>query len=340
VQTDELDYELPDDAIAQTPCEPRDAARLLVDGGADRPVEHRRVRDLPDLLAPGDLVVVNDTRVLPARLHLHKDSGGAVELLFLEPEGRGSDTWIALVRPGRRVPPGTVVRGPEGTPAVEVGGERGDGRRAVRVLDDDVVATLGRYGEVPLPPYISAPLGDAERYQTVFADRARSTAAPTAGLHLTSTVLDELRARGIDVATVELAIGLDTFRPIQSERVEDHPMHTERYHVPETTWKAVQDAARVVAVGTTVVRTLESAAATGELEGRTDLFIRRSYDFAVVDALLTNFHMPRTTLLALIDAFVGPRWRELYRTALTAGYRFLSFGDAMFLPSRSRSAPR
>jgi S-adenosylmethionine:tRNA ribosyltransferase-isomerase len=193
------------------------------------------------------------------------------------------------------------------------------------------VAVLEVHGELPLPPYISTPLADPARYQTVYADRAGSSAAPTAGLHLTPALLDAVRARGAQVEFVELVIGLDTFRPIQVDDLDDHPMHTERYRVPESTWAAAGEARRVVAVGTTVVRALESAAATGSLEGRTDLFLRRGSPFSVVDVLMTNFHLPRTTLLALIDAFVGPRWRDLYAEALAEGYRFLSFGDAMVL---------
>jgi S-adenosylmethionine:tRNA ribosyltransferase-isomerase len=208
----------------------------------------------------------------------------------------------------------------------------------VRGLDADALTVMDEHGEVPLPPYIHTALADADRYQTVFAEHPGSTAAPTAGLHLTPAVLDAAVAAGARVATVDLAIGLDTFRPIQTDEVEDHPMHAERYRVPGASWDAVQAAERVVAVGTTVVRTLESVAATGELEGRTDLFLRGNAQFAVVDALLTNFHLPRTTLLALIDAFIGPRWRELYAAALATGYRFLSFGDAMFLPERTRRA--
>lgn len=348
MDADELDYELPPEAIAQTPVEPRDAARLLVDRGPDLPPEHRHVRDLPRLVGPGDLVVLNDTRVVPARLHLHKDTGGHVEVLALGPALDQSGWWEALVRPARRVPPGTVVRGAGGVPAVEVGAELGDGRRLIRLLEGEPLATLAAHGELPLPPYINVPLADPGRYQTVFAARPGSSAAPTAGLHLTTPLLDAVRATGARVAFVELVIGLDTFRPIQVDRLDDHPMHTERYRVPAPTWEAVTAARRVVAVGTTVVRALESTAATGELEGRTDLFIRRGRPFEVVDTLMTNFHLPRTTLLALIDAFIGPRWRALYAEALAERYRFLSFGDAMLLhrteappaPSRpTRPAP-
>jgi S-adenosylmethionine:tRNA ribosyltransferase-isomerase len=342
MDTAELDYELPDHAIAQTPAEPRDAARLLVDRGPGLAPDHRRVADLAELLDPGDVLVVNDTRVIPARLHLRKPSGGAVEVLLLEraPEG----WWEALVRPSRRVAPGTVLA-PAGEGGgdlrVEVGEALGDdGRRRVVLhggADHDDLAAVGSAGEVPLPPYIHEPLADPERYQTVYARRPGSVAAPTAGLHLTDELLDRIRARGVEVVAVELLVGLGTFRPITVDRVEDHPMHAERYRVPEAAAAAVAGAqGRVVAVGTTAVRALESWAATGEAEGSTSLFIHGAYPWAVVDRLLTNFHVPRSSLLALVRSFVGPRWRDLYAEALREGYRFLSFGDAMLL---DRAAP-
>lgn len=326
MDTAELDYRLPAERVAQVPVEPRDGARLLVDRGRGEPPAHHIVRDLPDLLDPGDLLVVNDTRVRRARLRLAKPTGGAVEVLLLDPAG---DRWEALVKPSRKVPPGMRLRG--GGLEVEVGEDLGQGRRLVTV----VAGNPETAGELPLPPYIQVPLADPERYQTVYAQRPASAAAPTAGLHLTGDVLDACRARGVGVAAVELVVGLDTFRPIATDRVEDHPMHTESYAVPATTSAAMADAraggGRVVAVGTTVVRALESAAATGEPEGRTALFIRPGYRFAAVDRMVTNFHVPRTTLLALVAAFAGPSWRSLYDTALSHEYRFLSFGDAMLL---------
>jgi S-adenosylmethionine:tRNA ribosyltransferase-isomerase len=331
MDTADLDYPLPEAAIAQVPIEPRDAARLLVDEGADRPPSHRRVADLPDLLQPGDLLVVNDTRVRPARLHLRKPTGGRAEVLLLEERDGG--VWEALVRPSRTVRPGTTLRAVDGDDlAVEVGDDLGDGVRLVTVHGDASTA-----GEVPLPPYIHAALADPERYQTVYARRPRSAAAPTAGLHLTDAVLDRCRAKGVTVMALELAVGLDTFKPLSVEHLDEHVMHSEAYAVPAGVMDAVHAAPRVVAVGTTVVRALESAAATGRLEGRTELFITPGFEFRAVDVLLTNFHVPRTTLLALIAAFVGPRWRELYALALAEGYRFLSFGDAMLL---SRAAVR
>jgi len=337
METADVDYELPAAAIAQTPVEPRDAARLLIDNGPGKPPAHGHVRELPSLVGPGDVVVVNTTRVLPARLQGSRPAGGRVEVLLLEPAADGAEraegTWEALVRPSRKLPPGTWVEVGESF-RVCVGADHGEGRRTVELElppGRGLLEALDHDGEVPLPPYITETLADPERYQTTYALEPGSVAAPTAGLHLTASVLDSIRSAGATVAPVELRVGLGTFRPIAVDRVEDHEMHAELYRVPEPTLAACRAAERVVAIGTTTVRALESAAATGDLEGRTDLFIHGDRPFAVVDALLTNFHQPRSSLLVLVDAFVGPRWRGLYTEALDAGYRFLSFGDAMFL---------
>ncbi len=351
---DDLDYELPAAAIAQTPLAERDQARLLVDRG-DR-VDHRRVADLDSLLEPGDVMVVNDTRVFPARLRLRRATGGAVEVLLLEgpgdgpsdparhpgpgpggdsavgsPDDSGGDWREALVRPSRRLRVGEVVDS-DGL-GVEIGVDLGQGRRLVRPFDAgwDRLDRLEAVGEVALPPYIREPVADPERYQTVFARRPGSVAAPTAGLHLTEPLLERIRARGVTVAPLDLAIGLDTFRPVTADRLDDHVMASERYRIPAATAEAVAAARRVVAVGTTAVRALETWAATGAGSDRSSLFIRRPFRWRVVDVLMTNFHLPRSTLLCLVDAFVGPRWRRLYETALAEGYRFLSFGDAMLL---------
>jgi S-adenosylmethionine:tRNA ribosyltransferase-isomerase len=338
VKLEDFDYDLPEEAIAQTPVEPRDAARLLVDRGPGRQPDHRVVADLPLLVRPGDAIVINTTRVLSARLRLQKATGGTVEILLLEPIADSADntdppdTWEALVRPGRRVAPGTALTAGGGL-VVTVGGPgSGDGTRRVTLQMPtglDPTEALARYGLVPLPPYIGTPLADPERYQTVYAERPESVAAPTAGLHLTAGVLDACRAAGADIVPLELAVGLGTFRPIAAPRVEDHRLHPERYRIPSTTLDACRSARRVVAIGTTVVRALEASAVGGELAGRTGLFIHRPFDWQVVDVLLTNFHLPRSSLLVLLDAFMGPRWRELYGIALMKGYRFLSFGDAM-----------
>jgi S-adenosylmethionine:tRNA ribosyltransferase-isomerase len=342
----DFDYELPDAAIAQHPVEPRDAARLLDATG--EAVVHRRVAELASVLSPGDLLVCNDTRVIPARLALRKDSGGAVEVLLvdrLDAHVANDRQWAALVRPSKRVREGTVLMAGPGL-LIEIGAVLDGGRRRVRLLDDAGMVhdaegehdALERYGVPPLPPYITAPLADASRYQTTFARAGESAAAPTAGLHLTDAVFASLAASGVTRATVELTVGLDTFKPVTVDRPEDHPMHSERYRVPIETVAAIERTraagGRVLAVGTTTVRTLETYAASGRREGRTELFIYGSYPFQVVDLLLTNFHLPRTSLLLMIEAFAGPRWRDLYAEALTSGYRFLSFGDAMLLRRR------
>lgn len=325
----DIDYDLPAERIAQHPIEPRDAARLLVDRGPDASLEHRHITDLPALLQPGDLLVVNDTKVLPARIPVRRSTGGAAEILLLEERDDGS--WEALARPSKKLAPGSVVNA-DGL-AIEVGEDLGEGRRIVRLDpgDVDLHSRLAEVGLPPLPPYIEHQIDDPDRYQTVYADRPLSAAAPTAGLHFTPAVIDGLTAVGVGLATVELAVGLDTFRPVMVDRLDDHVMHSEWYRVPDETVAAIEGAGRVVAVGTTAVRALESWAATGEQSGRSDLFIRRPYAWQVVDVLLTNFHLPQSTLLCLVDAFIGARWRQIYETALIENYRFLSFGDAMLL---------
>jgi S-adenosylmethionine:tRNA ribosyltransferase-isomerase len=312
MDTSLLEYELPPELIAQHPVEPRDAARLLVYRRATGAIEHRVVAELPELLS-GELVVVNDTRVVPARLRLRRATGAAVEVLLLEqvgPDGR----WQALVRPARRLRPGERL-GP-----VELVAALGDGRWLVR-LDGEPA------GDVPLPPYIHEPLADPARYQTVYARAPGSAAAPTAGLHFTP----ELLAR-LDPERVTLHVGLDTFRPVTAARLEEHELHGERYEVAPDAWARIAAAERVLAVGTTTVRVLETVARTGELAGRTTLFVTPGFDFRRVDALLTNFHLPRSTLLALVMAFAGvEETRGLYRVAVAERYRFYSFGDAMLV---------
>jgi S-adenosylmethionine:tRNA ribosyltransferase-isomerase len=336
VPMDAYDYGLPPHLIAQSPAATRSQARLLVAPGLTGTGEigHATMADLPTLLGPGDVVVVNDTRVLAARLNLFKASGGRAEVLLLEPAAGPGSTWEALVRPGRRLPASTLLyESPAGSPVVEVGAALGgteDGRRLVRLLDPSVV---DRSGTMPLPPYIHRSLEDPERYQTVFSAPRdvgeRSSAAPTAGLHFTPELLDACRQAGAVIAPVDLVIGLDTFRPITAATAEEHVIHSERYSVPPATMAACAAANRVVAVGTTVVRALESAAATGVLSGRTQLYIHGRYPFEVVDVLVTNFHLPRSSLLLLVEAFCGPLWRQLYAAAIDQQYRFLSFGDAM-----------
>lgn len=334
------EYDLPEDAIAQHPAEPRDSSRLLDATDPSGRITHRIFRDLPELLGPGDVVVVNTTRVMPARLRLFKQTGGAAEVLLLEPAGAERD-WLALVRPGRRLQPGTrLFADPAGDPLVRVDepvepDDSADGRRRIRFLEDPA-KVFDECGTVALPPYIHEPLADPERYQTVYADEPGSVAAPTAGLHLTRAVLERCRASGAEIHAVDLAVGLATFKPIAAGDAEMHRMHTERYRVPKPTMDACARARRTIAIGTTVVRALETAAATGNLEGESKLYIRGEYPFAVVDGLVTNFHMPRSSLLVMLESFCGARWREIYAEALRAGYRFLSFGDAMIV-GRQRS---
>jgi len=335
MDTSLFQYDLPTDAIAQSAIEPRDAARLLVANTLD----DRRFIDLPSLLDPGDLVVVNNTRVRPARVFATKETGGAVELLLTKriDEMR----WEALVRPARRIRPGTTMTAGSLRMTVETEPDRGVVivEIAVDGGSGDVDDILPELGEIPLPPYFHGTLDDDERYQTMFARATGSAAAPTAALHFTPAVVEALHERGVHMAEVELDVGLDTFRPMADGQISDHQMHRERYSVPSSTVTAITEAkengSRVVAVGTTVVRTLETAVgADGLLDagsGSTDLFITPGYRTRVVDAVLTNFHAPGTTLIVMIAALIGPRWRDVYDHALGSGYRFLSFGDAMFI---------
>lgn len=332
METAEFEYPLPEAAIAQTPAEPRHAARLL----DTRDMTDHRFLDLPDVLREDDLVVVNDTRVRVARLRGRKTTGGAVEALLLEQVG--GDHWKALLRPARRLRAGSLLEF-DGLRAL-VTADPVEGLTTLQLVPpegEDAEGAMARRGRVPLPPYIKTPLGDPERYQTIFAATLGSAAAPTAGLHFTPEVVAGLRDRGVGLATVSLDVGVDTFRRIATGHLEDHRMHSERYRVREATVAAVETArrrkGRIVATGTTVVRTLEAAAASGRLmpgEAMTDLFIVPGYPFRVVDALITNFHIPGSTLIVLVAAFFGSSWRRIYAHALARGYRFLSFGDAMF----------
>jgi S-adenosylmethionine:tRNA ribosyltransferase-isomerase len=330
VQLSDIDYVLPESLIAQRPVEPRDSARLLVDRGTAEP-EHKSVRDLTEFLDDGDLLVVNDTRVLPARLNLTRTTGGAAEVLLLEPLTTDHVSWEALIRPARKLKEGEHLTW-YGKPVVRVGERQSTGDTfRIDILDADPLARIASSGTMPLPPYIHASIEDPERYQTVYSREARSAAAPTAGLHFTNDLLASLEARGVRVARVELVVGLDTFKPVTAENPLDHRIHSEIYRVGQDVLDACKSARRVVAVGTTATRALESAATFGRLDGRTELFITRGYEWKVVDMLMTNFHMPCTSLLLLVDAFIGSRWRRLYDVAIDEKYRFLSFGDAMLL---------
>jgi S-adenosylmethionine:tRNA ribosyltransferase-isomerase len=343
VKTSEFDYHLPERLIAQHPPGERDAARMLVvDPVADR-LEHTTIRDLPRFLEPGDLLVLNDSRVLPARLRGMRPGGGETEVLLLRPAHDG--WWEALVRPGRRLKPGTRVAIPDSALHVEVGGAAEEGTRLVRLggvarpLDE-----VHRVGEMPTPPYIRERLTDPERYQTVYARTEGSAAAPTAGLHFTERLLDEIRKRGVTIGYVTLHIGLDTFRPVHEANPADHRMHREAFQLSAEIAEAVQqtrhNGRRVVAVGTTTVRVLETCAndegGVREADGWTDLFILPGFGFRVVDAVLTNFHLPQSTLLMLVSAFAG---RDVilraYAEAIRRQYRFYSFGDCMLITRRA-----
>ena len=326
----DIDYELPEKLIAQHPVEPRDSARLLV---ATNPstVEHKHVTDLVDFLEAGDVVVVNDTRVLPARLALHRKTGGAAEVLLLEQRSSDFRLWEALVKPASKIKQDEVLEY-FGKRVVRVGPrtEAGD-TFVVEILDENPMELLQRIGAMPLPPYIRSSLTDLERYQTVYARRMASAAAPTAGLHFTPELMAKIVAKRVTVETVELVVGLDTFKPISADNPLDHLIHSESYSVEQRVMDACRDAKRVIAVGTTATRALESVAATGQLSGRTSLFITPGFEWKVVDLMLTNFHLPKTSLLLMIESFIGPRWRDIYADAISEQYRFLSFGDAMLL---------
>jgi S-adenosylmethionine:tRNA ribosyltransferase-isomerase len=313
MRSTELDYELPEELIAQHPAARRDGSRLLVHDRKTGETRHRRFDELPGELAEGTLVVVNDTRVLPARLRLERPGGGEAEVLLLEQLGENG-TWEALARPSRKLRPGQRF-GP-----VELLEPLGEGRWRLRLEGEPA-------GEAPLPPYIREPLADPERYQTVYARAAGSAAAPTAGLHFTPELL-----AGLEVERVTLHVGLDTFRPLMVEALDEHELHSERYEVAPEAWERIRAAERVLAVGTTTVRVLESLARGAPLSGRTELFVTPGFKFRRVNALLTNFHLPRSTLLALVMAFAGvEETRRIYRLAIEERYRFYSFGDAMLL---------
>jgi S-adenosylmethionine:tRNA ribosyltransferase-isomerase len=308
----ELEYTLPRELVAQRPAKRRDESRLLVHDRASGETRHRRFHELQEELGD-ELVVVNDTRVVPARLRLRRETGGEAEVLLLE-RLNGHDEWEGLARPSRKLRAGERL-GP-----VELLEPLGEGRWRLR-LDGEPA------GESPLPPYITEPLADPERYQTVYAEHEGSAAAPTAGLHFTPELL-----AGLEVERVTLHVGLDTFRPVSVDDLADHELHSERYEVTPDAWERIQEADRVLAVGTTTVRVLESLARGAALAGRTDLFITPGFEFRRTDALLTNFHLPGSTLLALVMAFAGiGATRRLYELAIEERYRFYSFGDAMLI---------
>ncbi len=338
MKTSDFDYHLPESSIAQMPAEPRDSSRLLVLHCDSGDVEHRIFRDLSLFLRPNDLLILNRTRVIPARIFAKKETGGRVELLLLR--RRDDMTWEALVggkglRVGKKV---AVENGPQAE-IIEIL----EGSERLIKFSEPIEPYFPKVGNIPLPPYIHEKLSDPERYQTVFSKELGSAAAPTAGLHFTPQLLDELKAKGVKIAYVTLHVGLDTFAPVTEDDPEEHKIHTEWCELPQETADAInmakQSGGRVVAVGTTSVRTLESAGIELNNEylistflGPTSIFILPGYQFKVVDAMITNFHLPKSTLIMLVSAFAGrEKILEAYNIAIKEGYRFYSFGDAMFI---------
>jgi len=337
----DFDYDLPEERIAQLPVEPRDSSRLMVLDPSNHTIEHQRFFQLGDFLKQGDLLIFNDTRVIPARLIGARDTGGKVEVFLLRQIDR--DQWEALVKPGKKMRIGSVVHFGEEL-SCEIIAHTDFGGRIVRFIYEGIFEEiLDRLGNMPLPPYIHEKLEDRERYQTIYSRVKGSAAAPTAGLHFTESLMEELRRKGVQFGFITLHVGLGTFRPVHVDTIEDHVMHSEFYSVPTDTAELIRlakkDGRRVVAVGTTSIRTLEAAASsTGTVEagsGWTNIFIYPGYEFKVVDAVITNFHLPKSTLIMLISAFAGRAFTlEAYRTAVAEEYRFFSFGDAMLIQSR------
>ncbi len=339
MKTSDFVYDLPQELIAQSPANPRDSSRLLVYDRATGAISHRHFYDIIEYLNPGDALVVNDTRVIPARLYGVRAGGGACEILLLKQ--LGTKRWEALVRPGSKLKTGKTVSVGDGRLIAEIVGESDGGARVIDFkCEGTFEAALDELGEMPLPPYIREKLTDKNRYQTVYAKTDGSAAAPTAGLHFTDELLKRIRDKGIEIVPVLLHVGLGTFRPVKVENIEDHEMHSEYYEVSESAKNAIarcrQSGGRVIAVGTTSVRTLESASAkTGAVEaasGWTNIFITPGYRFNAVDALITNFHLPGSTLLMLVSALMGREAAlNAYSVAVAEKYRFFSFGDAMLI---------
>ena len=331
-------YDLPEERIAQTPIEPRDHSRLMVLHRDTHEIEHRHFYDIIDYLNPGDCLVINETKVIPARLFGEKPTGGACEVLLLKQ--LAPKKWETLVRPGKKLRPGAEVIFGGGRLRARVLETTSEGGRIVEFeCEGTFEAALDELGQMPLPPYIHERLENRDRYQTVYAKQEGSAAAPTAGLHFTPELLERIRAKGIDIVPVLLHVGLGTFRPVKAENIEEHQMHTEYFEVTEDAARRVNAArergGRIIAVGTTSVRTLESAARDGKLQpmrGETSIFIKPGYRFQLVDALITNFHLPGSTLIMLVSALYDlPHILSAYNLAVQEHYRFFSFGDAMFI---------
>lgn len=338
MKTSDFYYDLPKELIAQTPLEPRDSSRLLVLDRESGAIEHRHFYDIIDYLHEGDLIVANDSRVLPARIYGVKEGTGArVEFLLLRQIS--GNRWETLCKPGRKAREGARFVFGDGLLTAEVREVRDDGNRVVDFeCDENFFATLDKIGQMPLPPYITAELQDKERYQTVYSHELGSAAAPTAGLHFTDELMERIRKKGVKIAYVTLHVGLGTFRPVKVDDVTQHKMHSEHYEIPDETARLIretkQNGGRVIAIGTTSCRTLESVATQyGEIkacEGFTDIFIYPGYEFKVLDGLVTNFHLPESTLIMLVSAFAGyDNVMHAYEVAVQERYRFFSFGDSM-----------
>ena len=340
MKTSDFYYDLPEELIAQTPAEPRDSSRLMVLDKNTGEIGHYHFRDILDLLSPGDCLILNDSRVLPARIYgIKEDTGAHVEFLLLE--NKGNDIWETLAKPGKRAKEGVSFSFGDGLLRCEVVGVQEDGNRLIQFrYEGEFFSLLDKIGQMPLPPYIKEKLEDQERYQTVYSRETGSAAAPTAGLHFTPELLEKLRKKGVKLGFVTLHVGLGTFRPVSAEIITDHKMHAEHYYMPQETADLINETkrngGRVVAVGTTSCRTIESVAQKEgcfrESEGWTDIFIYPGYEFKGLDALITNFHLPESTLIMLVSALAG---REnvlaAYREAVRERYKFFSFGDATFI---------
>ena len=337
MKTSDFFYNLPQEQIAQTPVEPRDSSRMMVLHRDSELIEHKHFYDIIDYLDEGDCLIVNDSRVIPARIYGTKDDTGAgIEFLLLRQ--LENNRWETLVKPGKKAKIGSRFTFGGGLLRAEVVDIVDDGNRIVELsCEENIYATLDKIGQMPLPPYITAKLEDKERYQTVYSHELGSAAAPTAGLHFTNELLDRIRAKGVKIGYVTLHVGLGTFRPVKVEDVTKHKMHSEHYELPQETADLINTTKaagkRVIAVGTTTCRTLESVAASGGIracEGFTDIFIYPGFDFKVLDGLITNFHLPESTLIMLVSAFYGyDKTMHAYEVAVNEKYRFFSFGDAM-----------
>jgi S-adenosylmethionine:tRNA ribosyltransferase-isomerase len=335
IKLSEFDYHLPKELIAKYPVEPRDSCRLMVLNRKEKKIEHRIFRDIKEYLEEGDLLVLNDTKVIPARLIGKKETGAKIEVFLLRPVTE--NRWEVLVRNIKRLKPGqrVIFSGDFYGTLVE---KYQEGKALFELHGEDINSLIKKYGHIPLPPYIEREEEEKDKnyYQTVFARKEGAVASPTAGLHFTQELLNELEEKGIKKAFVTLHVGLGTFRPIQTEDITKHKMHEEYYHIPGETLKAIKQTKekgkRVVAVGTTVVRTLETFAQTGKTEGFSDIFIYPPYDFKIVDTLITNFHLPKSTLILLVSAFAGKDFiLSAYKKAVEMRYRFFSYGDAMLI---------